>query len=253
MKVSNDKFYTNEDVAKHCISLIENISSFDVVIEPSAGNGSFSNNIKNCLAFDIEPEDEKIIRQDFFTVKKQDGKVLVIGNPPFGVRNNLSQAFIKHSINIGTNTIAFVLPNVYNKIILQKIFPDNWKLIKVEALEENSFFVGTVIYHVPCSFFIWTKEESSINLRKQKLEQPKEFSFLKRGSTEADFCINGNNGKTKKVSEVSNTKAEHYIKTDLPRCFFDSLKYEFNSSANGGVSWIGQQEIIDAFLKAKKM
>ena len=41
---------------------------------------------------------------------------------------------------------------------------------------------------------------------------PKEFMFLPRGSKDADFVINGNSGKIKKVSEVTNSKSEHYIR-----------------------------------------
>ena len=45
-----DKFYTKEDVVRKCINLIKAhivINSNDLIIEPSAGNGSFINIIKN--------------------------------------------------------------------------------------------------------------------------------------------------------------------------------------------------------------
>ena len=47
-KVRNDgldKFYTKPDIALKCISKIKNWDNWDLVIEPSAGNGSFYNNI----------------------------------------------------------------------------------------------------------------------------------------------------------------------------------------------------------------
>ena len=71
--------------------------------------------------------------------------------------------------------------------------------------------------------------------------------FLKRGDNSANFCINGNSGKVKSVCDVTNEKAEHYIKTKLPRTVFEALDYSFKSSVNGGVSWIGQQEILEAY------
>jgi hypothetical protein len=58
-----DKFYTKSDIAKMCIDKI-NLSDFDLIIEPSAGSGSFSNNIEGCISYDIEPESDSIIKQD---------------------------------------------------------------------------------------------------------------------------------------------------------------------------------------------
>ena len=51
----NDKFYTKPEVAINLISYL-NIDEYDMIIEPSAGNGSFSNNInhKNLISLDIE-------------------------------------------------------------------------------------------------------------------------------------------------------------------------------------------------------
>ena len=48
-----DKFYTKESVAKQCVGFIDFISKDHIVIEPSAGNGSFINAIKdlNCEYF----------------------------------------------------------------------------------------------------------------------------------------------------------------------------------------------------------
>ena len=53
-KHDKDKFYTKPSTAIKLISLI-NLKNYDVVIEPSAGNGSFSNNIthQNILSFVI--------------------------------------------------------------------------------------------------------------------------------------------------------------------------------------------------------
>ena len=113
MKIENDKYYTNNDLAKYCIGKAyeiigkENISQ---VIEPSAGNGSFSNQISDCIAYDIQPEHENIIKQDYLTLDKDYKKgSLIIGNPPYGTRNTLSVQFYKKSIKIG-DYIAFILP-----------------------------------------------------------------------------------------------------------------------------------------------
>lgn len=140
-----DKFYTSPEVAKECISLVPDLETYSLIIEPSAGNGAFSNNL-NCLAFDIAPEAKGIQKQDWLKVAPFSKKsILVIGNPPFGNRSCLAKAFIKHSQKIGAETIAFILPDTFSKLSNQSfaLFPKEWKLIVEYKLEgEKSFFSG---------------------------------------------------------------------------------------------------------------
>lgn len=62
------------------------------------------------MAYDIEPDDSRIIKQDYLELETS-YKVgrCIIGNPPYGDRNNLSRAFYKKSINIA-DYISFILP-----------------------------------------------------------------------------------------------------------------------------------------------
>ena len=49
------------DLAKECINKTFNIiggKNISGIIEPSTGNGSFSNQIPNCIAYDLIPENE---------------------------------------------------------------------------------------------------------------------------------------------------------------------------------------------------
>lgn len=64
----------------------------------------------NCTAYDIEPESEGIIKQDFLAlnISYQKGR-LIIGNPPFGNSNALSVKFYKKACTLG-DYIAFILP-----------------------------------------------------------------------------------------------------------------------------------------------
>ena len=65
---------------------------------------------KNYLAFDIEPEDKRIIKQDWLTVDLEYKKGrCIIGNPPFGRGNSLSMAFYKKSIQLA-DYISFISP-----------------------------------------------------------------------------------------------------------------------------------------------
>lgn len=114
-KIGDDKYYTPKDLANKLIkTTIEVLSKSGVseisdIIEPSAGNGSFSKQMK-CTAYDIKPEDESIIEADFLSldipyVKNR----LCIGNPPFGNSNALSVNFYKKCCEIG-DYIAFIQP-----------------------------------------------------------------------------------------------------------------------------------------------
>lgn len=112
-KIKNDKYYTSVELARYCIDKTyevigrENITE---IIEPSAGSGSFSLQIPDCIAYDIEPEHETIIKQDYLELDEpyREGR-LVIGNPPFGSRNTLSVQFFKRSIETA-DYVAFILP-----------------------------------------------------------------------------------------------------------------------------------------------
>ena len=113
MKIENDKYYTDVSLAKYCIDKtyefigIHNITE---IIEPSAGSGSFSHQISKCIAYDIEPEDESIIKQDYLKLEipYKKGR-LFIGNPPFGKTMDLVKKFYKKSILEG-DYISFILP-----------------------------------------------------------------------------------------------------------------------------------------------
>jgi hypothetical protein len=256
-KIFFDKYYTKKSIAEKCLAMIPDFGSYCTIIEPSAGSGVFSGQVPNCIAYDIEPERKGIIQQDFLLLNKIDGdKKLFIGNPPFGERSLLAKKFIQHSIILGAETIAFILPDTFSKFLMQKVFPQNWKLIVEENLGRDGFEINGETYHVPCSFYVWTKRTVDINLRKRELPQPKKIRFLPRFSGEADFTINGNSGKVKDLYEVTNGKSEHYIKVlnlnerDLIRNKMSCIRYRFKSSVNGGNAWISQYEILEGYYGA---
>ena len=68
-----DKFYTKNAVVKMCYALIKHHLNIDadkdLIIEPSAGNGSFAPIIselcKDCRMYDLQPEADNIVKQDF--------------------------------------------------------------------------------------------------------------------------------------------------------------------------------------------
>ena len=260
--MSLDKFYTPREIAAFCISLVPDMESYDLIVEPSAGTGSFSSQIPACLAYDLEPAGENIIQQDWLTLSAlpRNNHCLVIGNPPFGQRSSLAKQFVRQAQKLKVETIAFILPNTFSKLSNQSLslFPKNWSLIVEQPLENTNFLrPDGSNYFVPCSFYVWTRRESTINLRQTKEPKNEDFIFLPRESPEADFSVNGNSGKIKEIGEITNPKGEHYIKAlkrnkEELKQIFSSLDYTFLSSVNGGVAWIGQQDILKAYNHRQK-
>ena len=109
-----DKFYTNRDVSKKLIELTKSkINNMDdyVIIEPSAGDGSFSDFLfemfGNVIALDIEPDKSNITKLDYFNFKpEKDKKYLVIGNPPFGRVSSLAFKFLDKSMEFGQRYVG---------------------------------------------------------------------------------------------------------------------------------------------------
>lgn len=195
-KEINDKFYTKPSVAKELIQSL-NLELYDVIIEPAAGNGSFSQLIPKCIALDIAPESPEIIQQDFLTYEPPTCKkaILVIGNPPFGEQGKMAINFFKHAATFA-NTIAFILPKSFRKFSIQNKLPLNFWLSKEMEIPKNSFTLNGTIYDVPCVFQIWVKQ----SIFREPIIYPMEskyFSFTKNIS-EADFRVQrvgGNAGK----------------------------------------------------------
>jgi len=113
VKIENNKYYTPDEVAQQCIEWVyDYIDGNDITewVEPAAGSGSFSKKIIGCKAYDIEPEDSSIIKQDYLTLEEtyKKGRIY-IGNPPFGNRNSLSLKFLKKNMFYG-DYIAYIQP-----------------------------------------------------------------------------------------------------------------------------------------------
>lgn len=162
-----DKFYTKPEIAKQCIDIFNEYKQ-GTVIEPSAGNGSFSNQI-DCLAYDLKPENSNIIEQDFFTLQFPLNKFSIIGNPPFGKRSKLAIEFFNHAAKNKAEVIGFILPITFQKWSVQKLLDKNYSLVKSIILPADSFLVNNKSYSVRCVFQIWIKKPNDfLDLRLEK-------------------------------------------------------------------------------------
>ena len=77
-----DKFYTPTRTAEKCVELMLNTITNRMFVteylEPSAGSGNFSNIINGCIAYDIEPQHETIIKA--LSYLPDDYKLLIFGS-----------------------------------------------------------------------------------------------------------------------------------------------------------------------------
>ena len=188
---SLDKFYTSPKVAEAFITKVDEIcglSSFDQIIEPSAGNGSFLKFLpQNTIALDIKPESTRIKEQDFFEYESDyhslfnNINVLTIGNPPFGkgYMNPLAKGFFNHAAKF-SNVIAFIVPQKWHTAWKVHFQLDNsFGLYYSSVLDKDSFLLDDNPYNVNCCAQIWSKIpiKGMENLRIRKRPPTKHEDF----------------------------------------------------------------------------
>lgn len=215
-KEINDKFYTKESVSKKCIDFLD-LSSYDIIVEPSAGGGSFSNQIPNCIAYDLVPENDNIIKQDFLKLnieQFQGYKVLTIGNPPFGIQNNLAIKFFNKAAEY-SDTIAFILPMTFKKSSIQNKLNLHFHLEQEMDLDFNSFELNGNDYGVKCVFQIWKKKKDK-RIIKHNDYNDSVISFVKN-TDDYDFIVRrvgGNCGKAFLNEENPSKQSNYFIKNN---------------------------------------
>jgi predicted RNA methylase len=170
------------------------INQKDLIIEPSAGNGSFILPIKslsrNVMFFDIKPNDSRIKKIDFLKISEDvftdyDKMIHVIGNPPFGFKGSLAIKFIKKACEF-CDSFSFILPKSFAKASMQVSVPSYFHLKHSSVLPANSFEYKGQDYDIPCVFQIWEKR----GYKRKKIEKPKANGYSFVGTAEgADFAI----------------------------------------------------------------
>ena len=174
-----DKFYTKKDIAQQCYTFLTKyytITDNDIFLEPSAGAGSFLEFLPKYEAYDIAPEGDNIIKQDFLTLELPRYDYVTIGNPPFGKRSKLAIEFFNHAAKY-SKIIAFIVPVSFMKWGIHKELDSNFNLQAYMYLPENSFTDNGKDFSVRCVFQIWTREKINNNLRILKAPPIKHADF----------------------------------------------------------------------------
>jgi len=263
-----DKYYTKENVVELCLNFfkkyIEIDNQKDLIIEPSAGNGSFILGIKSIINnyqfYDIEPQNEEIIKQDYLLydnskIKHNFNKIHILGNPPFGRQSSLAIKFIKKSCEF-CDTISFILPKSFKKNSLKKSFPLNYHLIFEYDLPDKSFLVDGNEHNVPCIFQIWEKRNIERNIN-EKME-PFNFIFVKKtDNPDISFRRVGvNAGMIDNKIDKKNIQSHYFIKFTNEKTLnenlnkLSSISFDFNNTV--GPKSISKQELIIKFNELLK-
>lgn len=223
-----DKYYTYEHIAYLCCYTFQkyiHIYKNDIVIEPSAGNGSFINPIKSIsnknIFIDIKPEHPDILKCDFLKFEiNNNNNIYVIGNPPFGFKSSLAIKFIKHSCKF-CSAFGMILPKSFKKASMVSTIPLNYHLIHSFDLPNNSFYYKSMQLNIPCVFQIWEKKTY---LRKNiKKIKPYMYKFVSKENADIAIRRVGSNTGNIYLNKITskNINTHYFIK-------FDNKKYMYN-------------------------
>ena len=254
-----DKYYTNLEIVVDCkvhIKKYINIGENDLIIEPSAGNGSFIKIIKelskNYKFYDLLPENKEIIKQDFLLLDVEEiikpyQKIHIIGNPPFGRQSSLAIQFIKKCCGFA-DTISFILPKSFKKDSYKAKIDKLFHLEYEKDLPENSFIINGEKCDVPCIFQIWQKKNieriipdkiEPINFKFVKKVEPHDISFRRIGV---------NASKIDSKTYDKSIQSHYFIKFTNNKSIEDNIKllekinFDFNNTV--GPKSISKQELI---------
>lgn len=281
-----DKFYTIPTIAENCLNTVGSIYDWDMwglVVEPSAGNGSFLSQIPTTkkIGIDISPEHTDIIKQDFFDYQSPPAirNILVVGNPPFGRVSSLAVKFFNHSAE-WCNVIAFIIPKTFRRISLQNRLHRKFHLIKDDDIPSDPCAFNPPM-QVKCCFQIWEKKAEDRELIKLSTKHA-DWEFLPLGPLNtkgqptppygpdatgvagvgdrvccADFAILAYGGKCGNIVKIDldtlSPKSWHWIKAkinmDLLIERFESLDYSLSKDTARQNS-IGRGELVKLYSEA---
>lgn len=263
-----DKFYTLPSCSKKCIDKVfslYDISSFDLIVEPSAGNGSFFNQIdsKEKIGLDIEPDSANVIKMDFFDYSPPCDKknILVIGNPPFGRVSSLAIKFFNHAAK-WTNVIAFIIPRTFRRLSVQNKLNKQFHLVFDEDVATTPCqFTPKMM--VKCCFQIWEKKKEEREIVELPTKHD-DWEFLSFGPLDenkqptppvgADFAMRAYGGKIGEIRtdklETLRPKSWHWIKSNI-NCEklierFNKLNYS-NSLNTARQNSMGRGELVSLY------
>jgi len=257
-----DKFYTKPDIVSQCIEMVSQhiqIHPTDLLIEPSAGDGSFIQGMRglspNCAFYDIAPANSEITQLDFleYANPSRENRSHVIGNPPFGRQSSLAIKFIKKAASFA-QTISFILPKSFKKDSMRNKVPETYHLICETDLPKNSFTIEGKDTDVPCVFQIWEKRETKRDVIPTDIASGFRFVVKTDPHDISVRRVGVNAGVIDTNTTDKSTQSHYFIQFTNDKNISDniqsiqSIKYETNNTV--GPRSISKPEVIRAFNEA---
>lgn len=182
-EINNEQFFTEFGTAERLAKVIESqpwFADITKVVEPSAGDGAWLKAMKVHEAYDIDPKHPDVKLQDFLDDEfeiKNDGKLLYVGNPPFGRMGKLAKQFMHKCAETG-DYVAFILPASFAKITQIRQIPEHFHLIYQEDLLDETFRFERDGKLVSTVFQIWEKREQPREDR-SRTNDCEDFEFVR--------------------------------------------------------------------------
>jgi len=237
-----DQFYTKPEIVESIITMVD-FSKFDYIIEPSAGAGDFFIHLpeEKRIGVDLEPGLPEMIKSDFFgfantfmkmsSIMGRQGKVMTIGNPPFGKNSSLAVKFFNRAAEY-SECIAFIVPRTFRKPSVINRLHSKFHLSEQVILPVKAFYLPEGgDYSVPTVFQIWNKQEEDREKIETTITHP-DFDFVsisakpsdedkQKQRDESDFCVRRVGGAAGQVYEANGEKyrdwkSHYYIKQNVP-------------------------------------
>lgn len=141
------------------------------------------------LGLDIAPDGPEIDTQDFLQWQPQAGagRIVVIGNPPFGKNGAKAARFFNHAAGFA-ETIAFIMPASFMKPELQKRLDPQFHLISELPLIDEPFLFEDMPHNVSAVFQVWSRLAVKRAKPVKRATTHPDFQFVK-SLAEADFVM----------------------------------------------------------------
>lgn len=187
-----DRYYTRPETAVLCLehlhATLPDLAA-DLYLEPAAGDGVFLSRLPApCRGLDIAPAADGIETADFLTWTPEEdaGRIVVVGNPPFGRNAAKAITFFNHGARFA-DTIAMILPASLSKPSLQARLDRRFHLVSEMPLPREPFRHEGAITRVNTVFQVWTRRDRERAVPACPRSHP-DFVFVDT-LAEADFVM----------------------------------------------------------------
>jgi len=265
-EVGREQYFTTRELARRCVDFTASLvdwNSFEHYLEPSAGEGSFLELLPQArrTGLDVEPRAAEVTKADFLGWEPPPlrGRMLTIGNPPFGQRAALAFSFL-HRACAFSDVVGFILPRSFNKYTFQNRVPGTFHLLGSFDCQD---FYGRARQpqSVNAVFQVWERRDElrarvdppgthpDFDMRHCHLSRakPTDLVALRAGYAFGVAQV-GSDFKPKAVASVT-TGSHWFIRPRVPqvRARFERLDFAFLDGMNTAHKSLSKRDIVTAY------